>query len=102
MLLAGENRLFEMIAKGNSLAPILEELCRFVEEISSGSLATILLLDPNDNRLWHAAAPSLPKAYIDSIDGFVIGPAMGSCGTAAYPQRAGYCFRHRQIRCGRL
>ena len=83
-LLAGENRLFEMIAKGNSLAPILEELCRFVEEISSGSLATILLLDPNDNRLWHAAAPSLPKSYTDSIDGFVIGPAMGSCGTAAY------------------
>jgi formate hydrogenlyase transcriptional activator len=83
-LLAGENRLLEMIAKGSSLSLILEGLCRLVEEISSGSLATILLLDPNDNRLWHAAAPSLPKSYTDAIDGIVIGPSVGSCGTAAY------------------
>jgi formate hydrogenlyase transcriptional activator len=82
--LAGENRLLEMIAKGNSLNVILDGLCRLVEEISSGSLATILLLDPNDNRLWHAAAPSLPKSYTDAIDGIVIGPSVGSCGTAAY------------------
>jgi len=82
--LAGENRLLEMIAKGNSLNVILDGLCRLVEEISSGSLATILLLDPNDNRLWHAAAPSLPKSCTDAIDGIVIGPSVGSCGTAAY------------------
>jgi PAS domain S-box-containing protein len=83
-LLAGENRLLEMIAMGNSLAVILDRLCRLVEEISSGFLATILLLDSNDNRLWHAAAPSLPKSYTAAIDGIVIDPAVGSCGTAAY------------------
>jgi GAF domain-containing protein len=81
-LLAGENRLLEMIAKGSSLSLILDGLCRLVEEISSGSLATILLLD--GDRLWHAAAPSLPKSYTDAIDGVVIGPSVGSCGTAAY------------------
>src|SRR5207237_1363680 len=32
----------------------------------------------------HGAAPSLPKAYIDAIDGSVVGPSAGSCGTAAY------------------
>ena len=83
-LLAGENRLLEMISKGNSLAVILDRLCWLVEELSSGFLATILLLDPNDNRLWHAAAPSLPKSYTAAIDGIVIGPSVGSCGTAAY------------------
>ncbi len=83
-LLAGENRLLEMISKGNSLALILDRLCRLVEELSRGFLATILLLDPNDNRLWHAAAPSLPKSYTGAIDGIVIGPSVGSCGTAAY------------------
>src|SRR5215471_70767 len=41
-LLAGEKRLLEMIAKGNSLSVILDALCRLVEELSEGSLASIL------------------------------------------------------------
>jgi len=83
-LLAGEKRLLEMIAKGNSLALILDALCRLVEELSSGSLSSILLLDPNGNRLWHGAAPSLPTGYTEAIDGGAIGPSAGSCGTAAH------------------
>ncbi|MCI0624159.1 MAG: PAS domain S-box protein [Acidobacteria bacterium] len=83
-LLAGENRLLEMIAKGKSLASILDALCRVVEEMSGGSLASILLLDPDGNRLWHGAAPSLPASYTEAIDGSTIGPSAGSCGTAAY------------------
>ena len=83
-LLAGENRLLEMVAKGDSLADILDSLCLLVEEQSSGVLASILLMEPNGKRLRHGAAPSLPKAYTDAIDGLVIGPSVGSCGTAAY------------------
>jgi len=83
-LLAGEKRLLEMIAKGNPLSMILDALCRLVEELSKGSLSSILLLDPDGTRLWHGAAPSLPKSYIDAIDGSAIGPAAGSCGTAAF------------------
>jgi PAS domain S-box-containing protein len=83
-LLAGEKRLLEMIARGDSLALILHGLCTLVEELVSGSLSSILLLDPNANRLRHGAAPSLPIPYIEAIDGLVIGPCVGSCGTAAY------------------
>jgi PAS domain S-box-containing protein len=83
-LLAGEKRLLEMIAKGDALSMILDALCRLVEELATGSLSSILLLDPDGSRLWHGAAPSLPKRYTDAIDGSVIGPAAGSCGTAAY------------------
>jgi PAS domain S-box-containing protein len=36
------------------------------------------------DRLRHGGAPSLPKAYTDAINGAVIGPSAGSCGTAAY------------------
>ena len=84
MLLAGEKRLLEMIARGDSRALILDALCRIVEELASGSLSSILLLDPNGNRLRHGAAPSLPESYTEAIDGSVIGPSVGSCGTAAY------------------
>src|SRR5258705_7208538 len=83
-LLSEEKRLLEMIAKGNPLSTILDALCRLVEELSEGSLASILLLDPDGQRLWHGAAPSLPKSYVDAIDGGFIGAAAGSCGTAAY------------------
>jgi PAS domain S-box-containing protein len=83
-LLAGEKRLLEMIATGQALSIILEAVCRLVEALSPGALAAILLLDPDGKRLWHGAAPSLPHSYIDAIDGGFIGPAAGSCGTAAY------------------
>src|SRR5205814_1340675 len=46
-LLAGENRVLEMVAKGDSLAEILDKLCVLVEEQSSGVLASILLMDRN-------------------------------------------------------
>ena len=83
-LFAGENRLLKMIARGDSLTVILDGLCRLVEEVSDESLASILLLDPNDTRLRHGAAPSLPQSYTKAIDGAAIGPTAGSCGTAAY------------------
>jgi len=83
-LLAGENRVLEMVAKGDSLGEILDSLCRLVEEQSSDVLASILLMDPNGKQLRHGGAPNLPKTYTEAIDGTFIGPAVGSCGTAAY------------------
>jgi PAS domain S-box-containing protein len=71
-----------MVAKGDSLAQILESLCQLVEERTSGVLASILLIE--DGLLRQGGAPSLPKAYIEAIDGVAIGPSVGSCGTAAY------------------
>ncbi|PYU24696.1 MAG: histidine kinase [Acidobacteria bacterium] len=84
VLLAGEKRLLEMIARGDSRELILEGACLLVEELASGCLSSILLLDPNANCLRHGAAPSLPKPYTEAIDGAVVGPSAGSCGTAAY------------------
>src|SRR5213593_3819305 len=83
-LLAGENRLLEMVAKGESLPSILDGICRLVEENSSGSLCSILLLGPNDDRLWHGAAPSLPASYIGAFGGRAIGATTGPCGRAVY------------------
>ncbi|MEY2494988.1 MAG: hypothetical protein QOJ45_1480 [Verrucomicrobiota bacterium] len=83
-LLAGENRILEMLAKGDSLPDILDNLCRLVEVQSSDVIASILLMDSNGKQLRHGGAPNLPKAYTGAIDGAHIGPAAGSCGTAAY------------------
>jgi len=42
-LLAGENRVLEMVAKGDPLADILDTLCLLVEEQSSGVLGLYLI-----------------------------------------------------------
>ena len=81
-LLAGEKHILEMVAKGDRLSHILESLCLLVEELAQDVLASVLLIE--DGRLRHGGASSLPRAYIEVIDGVVIGPSVGSCGTAAY------------------
>ena len=81
-ILVVERRILDMVARGDSLAEILENLCRFAEEQARGVLASISLVD--GDRLWQGAAPSLPKAYTDALNGAPIGPSAGSCGTAAY------------------
>src|SRR5437588_6635778 len=83
-LLAGEKRILEMIAKSSPLEPILDALCRLGEEMSGNVLVSILLVSPDGKSLRHGAAPSLPKSYTEAIDGALIGPRAGSCGTAAY------------------
>src|SRR6266852_5127472 len=82
-LLAGENRILEMVATGKPLADILGELCRLVDSISTDSMATVLLVD-SANCLRIGAAPRIPNDFMSLIDGIKIGPKVGSCGTAAY------------------
>jgi GAF domain-containing protein len=63
----------------------LSELLLAVEHsVESELLASVLLLSSDGRRLLHGAAPSLPEAYCDAIDGIAIGPNVGSCGTVAY------------------
>ena len=51
-LFAGEKRILEMIANGNPLPALLDALCRLVEELSSGCLCSILLLDSRSTRIF--------------------------------------------------
>lgn len=85
LLQAGERRALEMLAEGAPLPEILEVIVDAIEEVSpAGTVASILLLDETGTRMRHGAAPRLPEAYVRALDGTAIGPAAGSCGTAAY------------------
>jgi diguanylate cyclase (GGDEF)-like protein/PAS domain S-box-containing protein len=83
-MLAAHKRILEKITQGISVTLILHELARTVETIHPDVVCSILLLDEDKKRLYHKAAPSLPKEYIEAIDGSSIGPNAGSCGTAAF------------------
>src|SRR5437867_7169858 len=83
-LLAAEKRVLEMIATGVALKEILNALCLFIEEQRSGTLASVLLLNPDGAHLDSIAGPSLPKEWTQQMESLPIGPCAGSCGTAAY------------------
>ena len=78
----GQRAILELIARNAPLTETLTQLCRVVEAQGDGILSSILIL--NGNRLRHAAGPSLPSEFNAAVDGVKIGPAAGSCGTAAY------------------
>lgn len=62
----------------------LEMLVRVVERQSREFRASVLLVSDDGRHLVDAAAPSLPDAYREAVDGLEIGPTAGSCGTAAF------------------
>lgn len=83
-LLAGQKKILEFVAKEMPLSYILSEIARTVETIRPHLLCSILLVNDETKRLYHGAAPSLPKEYMEAINGLPIGPEVGSCGTAAF------------------
>lgn len=83
-LLAEQNHILEMIAKGEPLPDVLSIIAQMIEQQIPQCWCSFLLLDKNGVTLRHGAAPSLPDAYNEAIDGLTIGPYAASCGTAAY------------------
>jgi PAS domain S-box-containing protein len=76
--------VLKMISTQASLPEILESLCQLIESEYSEMLCSVLLLDTDGATLRLGGAPSLPEQYNRCVDGIRVGPAMGSCGTAAY------------------
>ena len=88
-LIVNQNEILARIAAGAPLSEVFDKLVRTIEEFSEHTmLGSILLLDRDGIHLRLGAAPSLPQDYNDAIDGGTIGPAAGSCGTAAYRKEA--------------
>jgi diguanylate cyclase (GGDEF)-like protein len=77
-------QILELIAVSAPLENVLERLVRLIESQMTGIVGSILLLDEEGVHLRHGAAPNLPKAYVEALDGAPIGPDAGSCGAAAY------------------
>lgn len=81
---AGQGRLLEMIARGAPLVDTLEQLASLIEAQSEGLYCSVLLLDEDGVHVRAGFGPRLPPAYLQAFDGFPIGPAAGSCGTAMF------------------
>ncbi|MFZ6051219.1 PAS domain S-box protein [Halocola ammonii] len=72
----------QAIAADASLGTTLSNYLKGLENLFDGMHLTVLQV--KNGRVYHLAAPSMPREYSKAIDGLGIGPSNGSCGTAAY------------------
>ncbi|ODS61869.1 MAG: diguanylate cyclase [Acidovorax sp. SCN 65-108] len=78
-----QKRVLEGMVNELPLADLMALVCREVERIAPEVTASILSVD--ELGLLHPlAAPGLPPAICQALDGVPIGPCVGSCGTAAF------------------
>lgn len=83
-LLSFEKDMLALYAKDQAgIETLLNKALKTLEDLIDGAMCSVLKLSPNKT-IQHLCAPSLPKAYVDGINGLKIGPSVGSCGTAMY------------------
>jgi len=83
-LFESQGEIIDLLANGASLREVLDHIALLVERLAPPALCSIVLLKRDGKHLRPAAAPSLPEAYCEAIEGVEIGPNCGSCGTAAF------------------
>jgi diguanylate cyclase (GGDEF)-like protein len=83
-LIAGQKEVLELIASAAPLDVTLNALNSMVEALFPGMKCSVLLTDKSGSHLHSGAARSLPDEFNQAVEGIVIGPNVGSCGTAAY------------------
>jgi PAS domain-containing protein len=82
---AGQGRVLEMIARGETIENVLASLVTLIEAQSEGMLCSVLQLSEDGKYIRHGAAPkSSLKSTIQAVNGAPIGPKNGSCGTAMF------------------
>jgi len=78
-----QHEILVAVASGEPLPRVMDLVCRRAEEVAQSAICSVLHVD-TAGCLHPLAAPSLPDAYSQAIDGFKIGPMAGSCGSAAF------------------
>ena len=86
-LLASLSRVHDLIARAAPLREVLTEVLESIHRYDSSIKPSVLLVDAASSTLHSGIGPSLPPEYLAGIDGVVIGPNVGTCGSAAWSGR---------------
>jgi diguanylate cyclase (GGDEF)-like protein/PAS domain S-box-containing protein len=78
-----QHKVLDAIVQEVPVRDVMILLCREVERVAPEVVASVLALGP-DGCLRTLAAPSLPSAVVEAIEGQPAGPFAGCCGTAAW------------------
>lgn len=85
LMLDTQWEMVEQVDAGATMQQVLDTVVHRLERyLELTAYVSVLLYDAEHGILRHGAAPSLPAAYNDAIDGIAVGPKVGSCGTAVH------------------
>lgn len=87
-LLDAQQDVLKIIVTGGPLNDVLVRICEMVEVVFHDPKAHCSINIINDSgKICGGAAPTLPEGYLEAVQGIVIGPKTGSCGTAMHEKR---------------
>jgi len=78
-----QRRVLQAMVNEASVVEVMNMVCREVERLAPEVAASVLRVD-DTGHLRPLAAPSMPEAYSNALDGVKIGPQVGACGTSAF------------------
>lgn len=87
-LLELQSSILGVAASNNDCLELMNQLCIMAEKLTPDSVASIMLYEKLESRLYVHAAPSLSPEAVDALNGLQVG--FGSCGNAVYHNEAMY------------
>lgn len=63
---------------------MVSDICHLAEMLLPNAVGTVMLLDPDDRKLYVYSSPSVPHAAVMRLNGLQPGPGGGSCGNVIY------------------
>jgi len=85
-----QQEILSLTAQEANSQEILDRLCTMAEELLPNAIASLMLKDPQSGLMLVKAAPTVPPAGWDALNGIKPGPHSGSCGNAIFHGEAQY------------
>lgn len=85
-ILQFQQEILQLVVLGNDYKEICEKVCLLMEQLLDNAVATVMLLDKEEQCMNVFAAPSVPEECIVQLNGLRPGPGAGSCGNAVFRQ----------------
>jgi PAS domain S-box-containing protein len=79
-----ERAVLKLVAGGATVREVMDALTTQIERLAPECLCSIMRLDDDGQFLRPVSIPSLPPQFVEHVDRVPVGPAQGSCGTAAF------------------
>ncbi len=87
-ILQFQQEILQLVVLGNNYKEICEKVCLLMEQLLDNAVASVMLLDKEEQCMNVFAAPSVPDECIAQLNGLRPGPEAGSCGNAVFRQEA--------------
>jgi len=87
-LLELQSSILDIATSTENCNDLMKELCIKAEKLAPNAVASIMLYNKTEAKLYVHAAPSIPQEAVDALNGLDVGA--GSCGNAVYHKEAMY------------